>query len=516
MECANLRILYYIAVAWGAGIFWLAPHPPMIDLPQHAGQIALLRDYVLNTSVWSSFFQINIFTPYLVGYGLALPLSLFMPIAAAMKLLLSLAYLAYIFMCVRIRQHLDADPRLDWLFLPSYFGFSYSWGLFTFLVAAPVCLFFILLADRYSQDRTPSRALSILIAGLALLVSHGLTFAFGWCVGMGFLVSRALKWKTFIVSAIPYGILAIASMGYLVIGRQVDADIIDSPSIMVFGRNPIFRLGEAVILPFVSSGLELASRLNFAPVAIAMFGAPILLRLRVDWRNRSCWVPFLVVCLVFFLVPHVANNTSFLYQRFSLFILPAFAWMFHRSLSFKESIPLPNMAISKVMQFLLVSSCLFALGLTTVKAWRFGQETAGIDALIGTLEPEKRALGLVLNRASTAADNVNVYLHYASWYQAERQGLTDFNFAWFTPQIVRYRPASRPPVKSDFENLPEGFDWKQYRGADYKYIFVRSDEEVSKRLFRGAECMPKPLGTRGLWTVYESCAAIKLVLSTKQ
>ena len=86
-----LRFLFMFTALCGALIFWLARHPPMIDLPQHAAQVTLLRDMLLGQSPWADLFRINPFTPYIIGYGLALPLSLIMPIAAAMKLLLSLS-----------------------------------------------------------------------------------------------------------------------------------------------------------------------------------------------------------------------------------------------------------------------------------------------------------------------------------------------------------------------------------------------------------------------------------------
>ena len=64
--------LFLLAALWGAGIFWLAPHPPMVDLPQHAAQVALLRDLLQGASPWADFFRVNWITPYLIGYGLAL------------------------------------------------------------------------------------------------------------------------------------------------------------------------------------------------------------------------------------------------------------------------------------------------------------------------------------------------------------------------------------------------------------------------------------------------------------
>ena len=106
----------------------------MIDLAQHAGQVTLWRDLLLGTSKWQSFLYINYFTPYLVGYGLALPLSFVMPVSAALKLLLTIAYCGFVAACVAQRARLGGDRRLDWLFIPGFFGYAYALGFYTTLV----------------------------------------------------------------------------------------------------------------------------------------------------------------------------------------------------------------------------------------------------------------------------------------------------------------------------------------------------------------------------------------------
>jgi len=182
----------------------------MVDLPQHAGQVVLLRDILLGQSPWADLFRINLFTPYLMGYGLALPLSLIMPVATALKLLLSLAYVAFVFMCVKLRQHFGADSRLDWLFPLAFFGVAYIYGFFTFLIAAPFSLWFILIADRYAQNQTIANTLKVAVIGSILLVSHGLIFLFALSVGVVLLAVRIKKFKAFMVAVLPFGVLVLS------------------------------------------------------------------------------------------------------------------------------------------------------------------------------------------------------------------------------------------------------------------------------------------------------------------
>jgi hypothetical protein len=94
------RVAFWLTVLLAGATFWIAPRPPMADLPQHAGQIALWRDLLQGTSNWQSLVQVNYFTPYLMGSGLALLLSFVMPVAAALKLLLALSYYAFVAACV--------------------------------------------------------------------------------------------------------------------------------------------------------------------------------------------------------------------------------------------------------------------------------------------------------------------------------------------------------------------------------------------------------------------------------
>src|SRR5258708_27741466 len=71
--------------ALGVAVIWLPERPPMVDLPQHAGQIALLRGLILGHSPWARDVFLHLFTPYLICYGFAPPLAVMIPVAPAVK-----------------------------------------------------------------------------------------------------------------------------------------------------------------------------------------------------------------------------------------------------------------------------------------------------------------------------------------------------------------------------------------------------------------------------------------------
>lgn len=494
------QLLFLLTIALGVLVNWLAPHPPMTDLPQHAGQVALLRDILFGQSAWSELFRINWLTPYVIGYGLALPLSLFMPVVVAFKLMLSAAYVAFVWLCILIRRHFQADARMDWLFLLPFFGFAYQWGFLTFLIAAPIGLWFILLADRFAQRQTLPSGIALTLVGLLLLASHGLVFVFAVATGGCLLLARVGLSRRLAIMLVPYVILGTFCIIYFIISRQVQAGMESSISSEFIWSSGIDRIPKALIfaLGVNAKGIE---PLVFVPTALMLFALPWLLGLRVNVANKPSWIPFVVVATIMLLVPTFALDTQFLYQRFGLFLIPAYAWIFTRQAQ-------PSM--SSVMRMtgtwtfpMAMVLVLAALSVHGLKAWSFWQETAEIDAQIAKLEPNQRALTLMFDPLLSESDGAKIYGHYPAWYQAERHGLVDFNFAWFPPQIVRYRPDQLPVASPGFEWHPERFDWQTYRGEEYRYFFVRHGDVLPDNLFTGAACIPHLMFEGKKWKIFE-------------
>jgi hypothetical protein len=502
MQGSSFRWLFIISVIWGVLIPWVALYPPMIDFPQHAGQVTLLREMLLGQSPWTEQFRFNFFTPYVIGYGLALPLSFIMSSNAALKLLLSLSYIAFVYMCVKLRKQFKADPRLDWFFLISFFGYSYIWGFLTFLIAAPIGLWFILLADRYAEQRTFGRGAAMIAVGTLTLASHGIIFGFAWGVGGALLVVRLRKLKPLLSAIWPYAVLVAICGTYFWINRKINTEIQIN---LEPGIKWNFELVDRLKAPLygIGAGLQRTASAPYWPIVFFGAALPWLMGLRIDWRHKSSWVPFVIVVLILMFVPFLAYDSSHLYQRFALFLLPAYAWMFSKKPATDDQPPAKQSFSTRLYLPLLVLACWTMLGVHTVRSWRFAQESADFNAVLRVLEPGQRALSMVFEPSSDAANTHFVYLHYPVWYQAEKSGFVDFNFAWFPPQIVRFRAEHLPAVDKGLDWNPGDFNWKQNHGDDYRYFIVRHTEPIPKNLFDGAECPPVTLIESGTWTVFE-------------
>ncbi len=489
------RWLFGLAVALGASIFWLAPHPPMIDLPQHAGQLALLKQLVTGDTRWAALFQVNPWTPYFLGFGLALPLSFVMPVAAALKTVLTLAYLAWVLVCTGLRRHFGADARLDWLCLTPYFGFAFHWGFFTFLTAAPLGLALVWLGAR--QSRTPSAARGALLSALCvlLLVSHGLVFLYTLGTlalllaarGPG-LLQRALKlWPL----VLPTTALAV----FFVMSREAESAFHTARTVpAVMGH-----WGIRHELLTWSQGLKVHPL--FTATSLVFLLAPWLMGLRTGPRRGLALLPFALTAVVLNFAPSFAFETSFVYERFALFLWPTYAWLFAAQ-------PGPPKPSARAVQALLIVMAMAVLGLHAGRVWLFGREAADFDAIAAQLEPGQRALALIADPFSPATDGVPAYVHHGLWYQAEQDGLVDFNFAWVQPQVVRYRVDARPPVALNFPWNPKQFDWTRHQGRNYRYFLVRLGDRPAPDWFASAGCKPRLLRQEGNWQAFEraTCA----------
>lgn len=497
------RRLFFVTVAWGALSMALAPRLPMVDLPQHAAQIGLLRDLISGGSPWEHLVRINLFTPYLAEYGLALLLSMVMPIHAAFASLLALAFLGFVAACRRLRRDMDGDERLDWLFVLGFFGFAWKFGFVTFLVAAPIGIVFLLLARRHAERPTPKSALSLGLAGLLLFFSHGLLFLFAALAGAALLLAhRSLSRARGLLPLAPFGALCILAASYNLLVLQADpAPNQRSTPVWDGGlAGTVDRLKTLFVHPF-----GLRQDRQFAALALLAFCAPWALGSRWNRARRGFWIPFALVVLVILAAPSSALKADYIPERFALFLLPFYALLFTRPAS-ETPAPRAHRTMASLTATALMLGCWTHLAVHTARLRAFARESAAADHLLSLIPPGKRVLSLVVDHRSPAAGNPSVYLHHVAWYQSERRGFVDLNFAYYVPQIVRFRDGCTPGVTPGFESRPLTFDFHRHRGRIYDYFVVRdntpSAASLTDRLLTTAECHVELAAASGDWLLF--------------
>ena len=484
------RVAFAATVFFAAGLMWWAPRLPMTDLPQHAAQVALWRDLIQGHSSWSDLVRINLFTPYLIGYGLALPLSFLFPMSAAVKIVLTAALLGFVGVCTAFRRTLGGDARLDWLFLVGFFGFAWQWGFLTFLAATPVGIAF-LLACHNPVGAMRRRNATIVVLGALLLFCHGLMFVALLPIGASLAAwpRRRGGWRSLAGALVPFLLLGTVCLAFRLLSAQAEGAMRFDKVLLGsdLWLKPMAALLFVTDVNFAKAGLGL-------PATLVLILAPPLLGARL---NRGvALVPFVGLSIVILALPSYAFQTALLFQRFAVFLLPFYALMFRP--------PAPSAAPRPAWFAMLPAlACWIVLGVQADRIRGFAAETQPFETVLAAAEPGRRALSLVFDPASPAAANGTAFLHLPLWYQAEKGGFVDFNFAAFHPQVVRFKSGRQPDFTEVLGWHPDRFDGSVEHTRLFDYIFVRGTPAETARVIAVSACPLTVRAADGPWTLLE-------------
>jgi hypothetical protein len=508
------RLLWWLTLFWGCSLIWLPERPPMADLGAHAGQITLLIDLTRGTSPWSDALYVNPTTPYLLGYGLTALVSVVTSVLFAVKLVLSIAYLGFVLAAVKVRQHFGSSHYLDWMIIPSFFGLSFEWGFFSFLVAAPIGMLFVLVVDDWLSEPARSRGWLVVIVGLILFAAHGLTFAFFLATAfvMTLVALRSADRLRRLVTALtPLIALSAASVVVFVIISRSESQLgQDFTSSSITFKYQWGRVLELLTNSF-DSYLSDQSRgydWRYLVVAVSFIAAPWTMGFKpVSVSSSVAMIPLVIVLAVAALVPSDALGTWLIYERFAQFLFPSYAWIFSAQRS--ASLPVWRFPLGLAA---LVLGCWFVMGVLTIQMVRFTEESAGFSNVLASMEPGEAAVYLVFDKGSAAYAHDFSYLHFASWYEAEKHGFVVPNLAFYKNMVVRFRKDREPKANSsgNIERYPGSFDWIEHEGDRYRYFIIRDvAQQGASVYFKGSPCLPhKTFGYRE-WQVYERSACAR-------
>ncbi len=495
------RHWYLIAIAIGLLSIWITPKLPIVDFPQHVAQLALLKDLLQQKSQWSDLVTINYYTPNLFVYLLGLTLSFVFSAITSLKILISIAYIGFVFACIQLRKHFNSDPRLDWAFLLPFFGYGYEWGFVTFIISAPLALFFIFFTDKYVQKTQLTQAILVFAFGFLLLESHGLMFLFatGTACFISLVHTKNIKHFAFVIT--PHLIL----MSYFVLLFKLNSDFNSSLGMQQYTLNhvdihwdlSVDRLFYGLIHTVSRTIMNLPAMASILTIVLVLL-SPWLLNLKPNKNNKSAIIFFAVVCAIMLLFPSYILGTRYVFERFAIFLIPSYTFIFSAEKTNK-----PN-KLPQVVVVLLTIGVLSSLCLKTYKNHLFQIETQAIDSALNKLEPNQKVFYLVLDSYSQSNYHTT-YLHYPAWYQVNKAGFiesnTDLlgNFARLAPFPVRYRPGVAPELIKDV-NEKIMIDFKEYR-----YIIVRHQlNRGLSDIFTMPTCKPTLVDQVEKWAIYDT------------
>ena len=456
------RLLFFVAACLCAVPVLIPSHPPMVDLPQHAAAIATMDSIFHGNYPYADLFQMKWITPYWIGYLLIWLASQVFGIVLASKIVVACAIVGFIFACQAVRKHIHAPPLLDWLFLSVPFGFAYYWGFLNFVIALPFGILFIKYYLKYLDGKWSWGWLVVAIN--FLFFAHLLVTFFVIAVCITLTLKPHKPMASVVKTVLPlFSILPVLIIWLLINFAHPSKG--SGPWEM--GIHRVFQL-----LPGIFS-IE-PSWTNIA-VSAGLLSIPWLLGGRLKW-NISSLGPFVFYTLFMLLAPNYLMGNFFTYNRFNCLGLVLYIFCFDFSHQ-KQGSSLSK--IQPLMGFAVpVIACLFLVRVA-LHHYYFDIESRGFNTILSKMEPNKRALSLAANRNSEFF-KAPVYLHYSVWYQAQKNGLVDFNFAYWPGLNLTYKDKFRPTAGADFVWYPHTFEWEHYHADLYDYFVVKANDDFTQ------------------------------------
>ncbi|AMQ91954.1 hypothetical protein ACT74_04780 [Aggregatibacter actinomycetemcomitans] len=466
----NERNLFYLVLLVTVLFLFYPPYLPMVDLPQHAAQVVMLDDLFKQQSKWSDLVQLNWDTPYLTGYFVWWLLYQFTDIVTSSKLLVVFIFLFNVWAVFLLRKSFQAESILEWAAITSFFGFAFQWGFVTFLLAIPIGILFFLSNKNWLETKKYRYFIGIVLLGILSYCSHVLIFSFFCFISYGYFLAIHFRQESYkagggVIFTLPYLLFAIILIRYL--GKT------DLLQFKDYSENYVFLpfWYKVFTLIYYPWNMDYAVLYNVAWIVFFILPSYMGYTLTKDIKR---YIPFIGFLILWFSLPHALNQTAFIYERFSIFMLPFYYLIFEKRSIKKNN---GNIIFFNLMFFIFV---FLLMGKVYYNNIQFNNDPnmRAYSKIIESMQSQKRILTLFSQSSETSGllTSSTEYLHFGSWYQAQKHGWSDFNFAVYSPQIVRFKPNKMPNISSRSGVVNKDWIISLDNCKDYDYLLMKTKE----------------------------------------
>ena len=514
---ANVRrqlLLVAIVSALATVPVWMPRFPPMTDLPQHAAQVAMLREMAQPAFAYRGLFAINWFTPYLFGYFLVYAFAGLLGIVAACKLVVSMAIAGIPIATALLIVETDGDPRWALLAVPAMYGFDYQWGFLNFLVAVPLGLLFLALVFRVTKAPASGGWIAIALATNALFFCHAMiALACGAAAGVVMLLratDHRRRWLHLmsIASVIPVMVVwGSLTSGHPDAQQPIGWDLgllrttDDYYSWQASWARDGFGWGRlAGILPRMLGGHPSAAVYGFGVLLVLL---PIVCRARLR-RDPACWAPLAVCAAILFLAPSSTFGAYYIAERFAVFVLPFYALVVAGASD--STVSSHSARRGRTLSATLGMLALLGVWMTAVvsRTRVYEREADGFSQVLAQMAPGQRVMSFPFERDSAASISP-LFLHYPAWYAALDAGIVDPSLAVHHVELVRYTSDAEIGMRFwGFEFRPENFDWDYFGAPRFRYFVAREASNPAPHMFEDVPCLPHLVAHAREWWLFEN------------
>jgi hypothetical protein len=433
---------------------------PVVDLPQHAAQIATWQRWDAGVPEVVQRFELNFRTPYLLAYPIARVLAPLLGPVLALKFVIWLAITGNLVAVEALARRLGHEPWLGLFGLVTATGLCFYFGFISFMLAMPLVVAALAVAVKHAETPSLGRALWISLLTCLALSAHGIAFVMGFGTVALVLLRGGGAWPARLVPLVPAVVLAVGWFAPGPVSVRIGGDVWD------------LRLARLPDLPalLVSMGASdhLGLALGIAVLAVTAFGA--------GWRPVSSpqrWLPLVLLLTAYGLFPSMFRGIVLLHTRLPCFLLPL--WILAAA---PPALSARARGFARGAMLGVTAVWLAVLGARLVT---FNREAAEYHELAATLPPGKAVRPIIFQRDTRVFPGVPAYLHYSAYYYVEKGGSQGYSFAMYPLSVVRFRPEIKASMQGGAEWLPELFQREET--AEYDYFLVRDQRDRRLELF---------------------------------
>ena len=432
MDAKGLRVAIAVLSAFAILPLWTVRYLPMVDLPQHLAQADMWVKMGDPAWRWRDLFVLNYVTPYLLGYLIVRAVAIVSSLDVGFRVLLSGIVVAFPLATRFLLERSRAPTELSLLAIPLCFGFCWSYGFVNYLLAVPMALIGIALVAR-EGPMTVRRGLVTALFVTILFFTHVLAWGYVGLAG-GCIASWRYRRepRALVAALLPLAASLPVAFAWAHFGRQNPLHETDT----IWMVNPLIRL---LYLPGAWVGQVYALDVARTLVGLALAMLPLALGYRVR-RDSPMLAAAGVALLLYLFVPMRMFGTFFLFDRFSVFVLP----MFYAALE------APLATRVRPWPVLMVGSWLLYQGYEMVA---FDRDARELDPILAAMPPGQRVAGVVEAAHSTHAAGPALW-HLGAHYQLEKDGIYEPSFAVFFEEIVQFRDLESANVRFDTRSVP--------------------------------------------------------------
>jgi hypothetical protein len=173
---ARQDLPYVVCAVLAIAAIWCHRYPAGIDLPQHANLFRLWADLSTGPLEYRSLYRVDAFTPYLLAYAVAYPLTLAFGALVAVKCLLTISALGTPLMMRRWLRGVGGHQELGLFGFLLAFDFQYQCGFLSQSLAMPLMFGYLAAFERQGTSPGWRAIFRASLLGAALFFCHGITF----------------------------------------------------------------------------------------------------------------------------------------------------------------------------------------------------------------------------------------------------------------------------------------------------------------------------------------------------